>query len=361
MLRAGLHVSSIAAAGAAPYKNCMTPRPHRIKTGEPPILFADNAALDRAAELLAAGQLVAFPTETVYGLGADATRDAAVARIFAAKDRPSFNPLIIHVPDAAEAGKFVRLDGDARKLAAAFWPGALTLVLPRVPSCPVSLLASAGLDTLAIRAPAHPVARALLERVPHPIAAPSANPSGQLSPTRAEHVAAGLDGRVSLILDGGPSEIGLESTVLDLSGDRPVLLRPGAITREALEAVLKIPVALPEPGGPDASNPRRSPGLLARHYAPRTPLRLEATEAGPDEALLAFGPLDPATPGGKAQRNLSPSGDVEEAASNLFAMLRELDAAGASRIAVMPVPRRGLGLAINDRLARGAMPDPARG
>jgi L-threonylcarbamoyladenylate synthase len=303
----------------------------------------------RAAELLSSGRLVAFPTETVYGLGGDATDDRAVAAIFAAKERPHFNPLISHLPHAAAARELALFDARAERLAAAFWPGPLTIVLPRRKGCPVSLLATAGLDTLALRVPAHPVAQALLRTVGRPIAAPSANRSGRVSPTRAEHVAAELDGRVALILDGGPCAVGLESTVLDLTTPRATLLRPGGITREQLEALL---------GTVDAASPQgeapRSPGMLASHYAPRLPVRLDAIAARPGEAVLAFGGEPP--PGFAAATQLSRSGDLVEAAANLFAALRALDRPEFTGIAVMPVPETGLGAAINDRLRRAAAP-----
>ena len=306
-----------------------------------------------AARLLRDGELVAFPTETVYGLGGDATNERAVAAIFEAKGRPQFNPLISHVLDAASAKAFVKWNDHAEKLAARFWPGPLTLVLPRAEGSPISLLATAGLDTVAIRAPSHPVAQALIRAAGRPIAAPSANRSGAVSPTRAEHVAESLGDRVPMILDGGPCLVGVESTVLDLSGNRPTLLRPGGATREAIEAVVgQIAVSDAIPNGESA---RRSPGQLASHYAPSRPVRLEATNVGPDEGLLAFGPG--ALPGAMLTYNLSPSGDLGEAAANLFAMLRALDRPGIGRIAVMPIPQAGLGLAINDRLRRAAADD----
>ncbi len=309
---------------------------------------ADDAALDEAARILRAGGLVAFPTETVYGLGADATVDRAVAAIFEAKGRPRFNPLIVHLPEAAAAGGLVVLDDRARALARGFWPGPLTMVLPRAAGCPISLLASAGLDSLALRVPGHPLAEALLRRTGRPLAAPSANRAGALSPTSARHVAASLGDRVPLILDGGPCPLGLESTVVDLTGRRPVLLRPGAVTREALEASLG-PVE-----GPGSAEAIKSPGQLSSHYAPGLPLRLAASEAGPREALLAFGPDVPR--GAALTLNLSPSGDLTEAAANLFAQLHALDRPGLEAIAVMPIPETGLGAAINDRLKRAAAP-----
>ena len=316
-----------------------------------PLLAPTAESIAAAAAALRAGRLVAFPTETVYGLGADATDDRAVAAIFAAKDRPSFNPLIIHLADHAAADALVRMDARGRILAEQFWPGPLTLVLPRREGCSVSLLASAGLDTLAVRLPRHPVAARLLKAFGGPIAAPSANPSGRLSPTTATHVAEGLGDRVAMILDGGPTAIGLESTVVDLSGAQARLLRPGGLTAEEIEAVIG-PLAAAE----SATSPR-SPGMLESHYAPVLPLRLEAGSVAADEALLAFGPKVP--PGAHKTLNLSPGGDLTQAAANLFAHLRRLDASGARRIAVMAVPDEGLGRAINDRLRRAATPRPA--
>jgi L-threonylcarbamoyladenylate synthase len=305
------------------------------------------AAIARAAALLHAGRLVAFPTETVYGLGGDATNDDAVAAIFAAKARPRFNPLIVHVRDLAEAETLAVLNSPARHAAARFWPGPLTLVLPRQPAAGLALLASAGLDTVAIRVPAHPVAQALLRETDRPIAAPSANRSGRVSPTEAAHVADDLGDDVALILDDGPTPVGLESTVLDLSGETPALLRPGAVTLEALTELLG-PVSLPGSALP------KSPGMLPSHYAPCLPLRIAATAARPGEALLAFGP--DASAGFAEVLWLSRSGDLAEAAANLFAMLRRLDRPSFSGIAVMPIPEHGLGRAINDRLRRAAAP-----
>ena len=306
-----------------------------------------------AARLLRAGQLVAFPTETVYGLGGDATNERAVAAIFAAKGRPQFNPLISHVLDAEAAQQFVRWNDTADRLAARFWPGPLTLVLPRSEGSPIALLATAGLDTVAIRAPAHPVAQALIRATGRPIAGPSANRSGAVSPTRAEHVAESLGDRVPLILDGGPCLVGVESTVLDLSAATPTLLRPGGVPREAIEAVIG-PISVSH-ALPSGDSPHKSPGQLASHYAPARPVRLGATSAGPDEGLLAFGPSVP--PGAMLTYNLSPSGDLAEAAANLFAQMRALDRPGIGRIAVMAIPETGLGLAINDRLRRAAADD----
>ncbi len=313
------------------------------------------ATVAEAAALLREGKLVAFPTETVYGLGGDATNERAVAAIFEAKGRPEFNPLISHVLDVQSAQELVRWNDTAEMLAARFWPGPLTLVLPRAKGSPIALLATAGLDTAAVRAPAHPVAQALIRAAGRPIAAPSANRSGAVSPTRAEHVAESLGDRVPLILDGGPCKVGLESTVLDLSTAKSTLLRPGGATREAIEAVIG-PVALSD-ALPTGNAARKSPGQLESHYAPARPVRLDATSVGADEGLLAFGPAPPA--GAMLTYNLSPSGDLAEAAANLFAQLRALDRPGIGRIAVMPIPETGLGLAINDRLRRAAADDGA--
>jgi L-threonylcarbamoyladenylate synthase len=305
------------------------------------ITRADPAAIAHAAKLLREGGLAAFPTETVYGLGADARSGKAVAGIFAAKGRPRFNPLIVHVADLAEAERHAVFTDTARKLAQKFWPGALTLVLPRREGTPLSELVSAGLDTVALRVPAHPVAAALLREARLPIAAPSANPSGSVSATTALHVAEGLGDKVDFILDGGATPLGLESTVIGFDGEAAVLLRPGAIARDAIETLT----------GPlkQAGGVIQSPGQLESHYAPRAALRLNARHKATDEALLGFGPSSDAT------LNLSPSGDLTEAAANLFAMLHTLDKQ-TRRIAVMPIPETGLGEAINDRLQRAAAP-----
>ncbi len=316
------------------------------------LLPADEAAVTHAAALLRAGKLVAFPTETVYGLGADACQGEAVAAIYAAKGRPSFNPLIVHVADEAALDSLVDRTEDARLLGAAFWPGPLTLVLPRRPSADVSLLVSAGMDTLAVRIPAHPVALDLLRRVGRPIAAPSANESGRLSPTQAAHVAESLGDKVDLILDGGSCAVGVESTIVSLVGADPVILRPGGITHAQLESVLKRPVLytnLAQELG--ASLP--SPGLLTSHYAPHIPVRLNASAPLPTEAWLGFG-ADQGIVGGAARRNLSPRGDLTEAAATLFALMRLLDRQDFSAIAIAPIPETGLGVAINDRLRRAA-------
>lgn len=323
--------------------------PENIHTKGPANLRdADDATCVEAAAILRAGGLVAFPTETVYGLGADATNDRAVAAIFAAKGRPQFNPLIVHVLDAESAARDVILDSRTRTVAARFWPGPLSLVLPRAPDCRVSLLCSAGLNSLAVRAPNHPVARAVLRALDRPVAAPSANPSGAISPTTAAHVARGLGSKVAMILDGGPCPLGLESSVLDLTSATPTLLRPGGTTREDLESVLG-PIAVA-----GAESPIASPGMLESHYAPRLPLRMNARAAKPGEAWLAFGPVPGEGPA--AAENLSPSGDLSEAAGNLFAALHRLDRPDFTGIAVMPIPEDGLGAAINDRLRRAAAP-----
>jgi L-threonylcarbamoyladenylate synthase len=315
------------------------------------ILLPDEAGLARASALLRDGKLVAFGTETVYGLGADATNANAVAGIFEAKGRPRFNPLICHYPTAEDAFQHVIANQRARHIANAFWPGPLTLVLPRRPDCPVALLTGAGLDTLAVRVPGHKLALSLLRRVGRPVAAPSANRSGQVSPTSVQHVLDGLDGRIDAILDSGTSQVGVESTVLDLTGDHPELLRPGGVTEEDLAARI----------GPILRGPPhtvlRSPGLMASHYAPALKVRLDASDVAPDEALLAFGPP---LPGGLCQFQLSAAANPTEAAARLFEGLRWLDAEGTNRgaraIAVMPIPEGGLGTAINDRLRRAAAP-----
>jgi L-threonylcarbamoyladenylate synthase len=319
------------------------------------IVEASAEAIRGAAAALRAGRLVAFPTETVYGLGADATDARAVAAVFEAKGRPRFNPLIVHVASLEAAADFGEIAGDGAALARAFWPGPLTLVLRKREGCPVADLATAGLDTVAVRVPAHPVAQALLKAAEVPIVAPSANRSGHVSPTTAEHVAADFAGAggasIATILDGGTATIGLESTVVDATGAEVVVLRLGAVAREDIARVLGRPVAVAT-GAADAP---ASPGMLARHYAPRARLRLDATDVGDDEALLAFGHTQVPVHGGP-MLNLSWSGDLVEAAANLFAALRTLDAAGTEAIAVMPIPEQGLGEAINDRLRRAARP-----
>ena len=311
---------------------------------------ATAETIDQAARLLADGRLVAFPTETVYGLGADATNGVAVAAIFEAKGRPHFNPLIVHVASLEHAITLGQFGTLALDLARAFWPGALTLVVRQDGRSPIADLATAGLTTVAIRIPSHPVALALIVAAQRPIAAPSANRSGHVSATEAPHVEADLGQQVAMILDGGPSEQGVESTVIDATGDRPVLLRPGAVTSEEIARVTGVtPVAAAEVAGRPMS-----PGQLLSHYAPRAAVRLNATAVAPDEALLAFGPILPAHSG--PMINLSRSGDLREAASRLFSALRELDASGVRALAVMPVPETGLGAAINDRLRRAAAP-----
>jgi L-threonylcarbamoyladenylate synthase len=310
------------------------------------ILPISDEAIENAGARLRAGGLVAFPTETVYGLGADATVARAVAAIYATKRRPSFNPLIVHVSDLAEADRLAPIDAEARRLAETFWPGALTLVLPRRKDCAIAHLVSAGLDTLAMRVPAHPVARKLLAAARRPLAAPSANRSGHVSPTEARHVADDFADEDLPILNGGACALGLESTVVGWRGGLPVLLRPGAIEREAIERALGRELSLPQAAArPD------SPGQLESHYAPRALLRLNAASAQDGEALLTFGPEAP-----DGAFNLSPSGDLREAAAHLFAALRAIDAGGARRIAVTPIPETGLGEAINDRLRRAAAP-----
>jgi len=308
-------------------------------------LAPDDAGIARAASLLAGGGLVAFPTETVYGLGGDARSDLAVAGIYAAKGRPSFNPLIVHLPDLAAVDALAVIGPKAHALALAFWPGPLTLVLPLRDGAGISPLVTAGLETVAIRVPAHPLAQRLLRAFGGPVAAPSANPSGRISPTRADHVLDGLSGRIAAVLDGGPCAVGLESTIV-LADPDPVLLRPGGVSAEALEAVLGAPLAL----GGDAGKPT-SPGQLASHYAPEALLRLNATDARAGEVLVGFGPVQGAL-------SLSESGDLVEAAARLFHALREADrlAGPGGRIAFAPVPEQGLGRAINDRLRRAAAP-----
>ncbi|MGE0211391.1 MAG: L-threonylcarbamoyladenylate synthase [Parvibaculaceae bacterium] len=306
-------------------------------------------SLARAAAAIRKGELVAFPTETVYGLGADALDEKAVARVFEAKGRPRFNPLIVHVSGIEEAMRLGRLNARARLLAERFWPGPLTLVVPRAAGSKVSLLASAGLDSLAIRMPAHPLAQALIEAAARPLVGPSANPSGRLSPTTADDVMQGLAGRIGLVLDGGSCPVGIESSIVSCLDDQPALLRPGGLPREAIEEAIRQPLARTE-----GSARPVAPGQLESHYAPNAALRLDAADVRSDEALLAFGSHVPAHVG--SMRNLSPGGDLVEAAANLFRMLRELDGEDVPRIAVMPVPRHGLGEAINDRLVRAAAP-----
>lgn len=304
-------------------------------------LSADDAGILRAAECLSTGGLVAFPTETVYGLGADARDDHATARIFEAKGRPTFNPLIVHAKSLADAQSYAEFDTTAQRLAEAFWPGALTLVLPMRADSGISRLVTAGGDSLAIRVPDHPVAQALLDAFGGPVAAPSANPSGRISPTTAAHVHAGLDGSINAVLDGGATSVGLESTIVDPAG--PTLLRPGGIPEETLSAALGKPLAAPA-----QSAPITAPGQLASHYAPDAAVRLNAINAKQGEFLIGFGDV-------AGDLNLSATGDLREAAANLFEMLHRADASGQP-IAIAPVPETGLGLAINDRLRRAAAP-----
>jgi len=313
-------------------------------------LAPDPAGLARAARLLAEGALVAFPTETVYGLGADARNGRAVAEVFAAKGRPAFNPLIVHVESLAAARRLARFEATAERLAGAFWPGPLTLVLPRLADCPLADPVTAGLPTVALRAPAHPVAQALLAAFGGAVAAPSANPSGRISPTTAAHVLEGLSGRIAAVVDGGPCPVGLESTIIGLADGVPRLLRPGGLPAEAVEDCLGAPLA--PPSGPRA----QAPGMLASHYAPRAPLRLAPEGPRPGEVWIGFGP-GAAPPGTRAALTLSARGDMAEAAARLFALLRKADAlAGPEGIAAAPLPDHGLGRAINDRLRRAAAP-----
>ena len=320
-------------------------------------LEAGPAAIAAAVRCLAEGGLLAFPTETVYGLGADACNAAAVARLYAAKGRPAFNPLICHVGDAAAAAALGRFDAAAARLAGELWPGPLTLVVPRQADCGVAEISLAGLPTIALRVPDHPLARAILAKFGKPVVAPSANRSGHVSPTTAQHVLADLGGRIDLIVDGGPTRVGLESTIVACL-DTPLLLRPGGVPREAIERVLGQPLAEP-PAGDDARP--IAPGQLVSHYAPRAKLRLDASQVNAGEALLALGgDLPPGTAGAACVLNLSERGDLIEAAANLFSHLRALDAEGVATIAVMPVPPHGLGEAINDRLRRAEAPRSRR-
>ncbi|GLO75721.1 threonylcarbamoyl-AMP synthase [Phaeobacter italicus] len=307
------------------------------------ILTAQPQGIRQAAALLQAGQLVAFPTETVYGLGADARQGEAVAALYAAKGRPSFNPLIAHVHSIEAAKRHVIWTETANKLAEAFWPGPLTLVLPLRDGHHISHLVTAGLETLGVRIPAHPAARALLSALDGPVAAPSANPSGRISPTTAAHVVAGLDGRIAAIVDDGPCGVGVESTIIGLSGETPILLRPGGLAQEDIEAVLGHPLQMR-----DASDPLTAPGQLLSHYAPRAKVRLNVTTPDPAELYLGFGTMS-------CDLNLSDSADLVEAAANLFGHLHQLDAMDKP-IAVAPIPEHGLGAAINDRLRRAAAP-----
>ncbi len=317
------------------------------------MLTPDQTGIARAASLLRRGELVAFPTETVYGLGADARSDTAVARVFEAKGRPSFNPLIVHVQDLVSAERVAVLDQRARRLAAAFWPGPLTMVLPLRADAGISALVTVGQPSVAIRVPAHPVAQALLHTFGGPVAAPSANPSGRISPTSAEHVVDGLSGRIAAVINGGSCAVGVESTILSLIGE-PTLLRPGGVTSEAIEAVLGLTLSNANVA---RSGPLPAPGMMESHYAPDATVRLDALSAQDQELFIGFGSIgeDPAL-------NLSPGGDLVEAAARLFHVLRTADAKlrdrplAFRRIAVAPVPDTGLGQAINDRLRRAAAP-----
>ncbi|WP_375174461.1 L-threonylcarbamoyladenylate synthase [Pseudooceanicola sp.] len=303
-----------------------------------------DAGIARAAAILKRGGLVAMPTETVYGLAGDASNDAAVAGIYAAKDRPEFNPLIVHVAEAAQVDRLVHVPPAALPLMRAFWPGPLTLVLPLREGAPVSPLVTAGLDSLAVRIPAHPVARALLRAFGGGVAAPSANPSGRISPTAAAHVMAGLGGRIDAVLNGGDCSVGVESTILGFQGETPVILREGGVTAEAIGRILGHAPARRDEGAAISA-----PGQMVSHYAPRGRVRLNVTDPEPGETVLGFGPMP-------CDLNLSVRGDLVEAAANLFRRFHDLDEMGAERIAVAPVPDHGLGAAINDRLRRAAAP-----
>jgi L-threonylcarbamoyladenylate synthase len=311
-----------------------------VDAPETRILAADAAGVAEAARLIRAGSPVAVPTETVYGLAADATSGEAVARIYEAKGRPSFNPLIVHVRDFADAERIGRFEAKARELAERWWPGPLTLVVPLRENAAIASLTTAGLPMVAIRVSAHPVMQAVIAASDRPLAAPSANASGRISPTRAAHVAASLDGRIPLILDGGATRVGLESTIVAVFGGMMRLLRPGPIPPEDVDALVV------------RDGPVEAPGQLASHYAPSKPLRLEATIAEPDEWMIGFGPV-------AGNTTLSEQGDLSEAAARLFDLLHEADAQSMPRIAVAPVPDHGLGFAINDRLRRAAAPDGA--
>ncbi|RIA55876.1 L-threonylcarbamoyladenylate synthase [Dichotomicrobium thermohalophilum] len=306
----------------------------------------ENIAL--AASFLRDGSLVAFPTETVYGLGANANDGRAIARLYEAKGRPRFNPLIVHVADREHAERLGVFDDRARLLAEQFWPGPLTLVVPLVEGAPINSLVTAGLDTVGLRVPSHPIAQKLIQFSRVPVAAPSANRSGRVSPTTAEHVAGDFENVKGLIVNGGRCPGGLESTVVGLAGDAPLLLRPGGIPRDEIETELGEPLHQPE-HKPDAP---ASPGMLTSHYAPRARVRLNAQQARPGEVLLGFGPDAPP----ETILNLSERGDLTEASANLFGYLRAMDTCRADTIAVMPIPNEGLGEAINDRLARAAAP-----
>jgi L-threonylcarbamoyladenylate synthase len=303
--------------------------------------------VEKAAAILKVGGLVALPTETVYGLAANALDEQAVAKIYEAKGRPSFNPLIVHVSNIESAQKYTTFNEAAQKLAEVFWPGPLTLVLPRKDDCPLSLLVSAGLNTIALRAPNHPLAQAVLTTSGLPLAAPSANKSGSISPTTADHVKAGLGAQVDMILDGGPATVGLESTIVGVLNDKLVLLRPGSISPEDLADIAGLPIE--KHSGDDIT----APGQMASHYAPNTPIRLNAFRPDEGEVFIGFSGL---SGNGEGDMNLSEAGNLTEAAANLFAMLHQADQQGASGIAVAPIPYEGLGWAINDRLERAAAP-----
>jgi L-threonylcarbamoyladenylate synthase len=335
-----------------PKLTILTPGQTALKTQ---VLPAGEAAVAAAALWLAEGGLVAFPTETVYGLGADAADANAIARLYAAKGRPSFNPLIAHVGDLQAAQELGQFSAQALALAQAFWPGPLTLVMPKTADCPVADLATAGLDTVAIRVPAHPVAEAILRAFGGAVVAPSANLSGHVSPTTAAHVEADLAGRIDLIVDGGAVDVGVESTIVGCF-ETPMLLRPGGVPREAIERVLGQALPqLPTEASGDTAQPL-APGMLASHYAPRSKVRLNAERVEAGEALLGFGPALPqGADRATAAMNLSTRGDLNEAAAHLFGYLRALDAKRAETIAVMPIPNEGLGEAINDRLRRAAV------
>jgi L-threonylcarbamoyladenylate synthase len=320
-----------------------------------PILPASEAAAATAARCLAEGRLVAFPTETVYGLGADASNAAAVARLYQAKGRPAFNPLIAHIRDIEAARQIAQFDAPAMALAEAFWPGPLTLVLPKSKGCVVADLATAGLDTIAIRVPAHPIALEILRAFGGPVVAPSANLSGHVSATTAAHVQTDLGGRIDLVIDGGPVEVGVESTIVGCF-EQPMLLRPGGVPSGEIERVLGRALAQPPEDAISDTGQPLAPGMLASHYAPRANVRLNAGRIEDGEALLAFGPnAVPGVEAASAVMNLSQRGDLTEAAANLFGYLRALDGKGSRVIAVMPIPDHGLGEAINDRLRRAAV------
>lgn len=320
-------------------------------------IVPDSAGLERAGALLRAGGLVGFPTETVYGLGADATQATAIAALYAAKGRPQFNPLIAHVATLAQARAEGIFNATALKLAERFWPGPLTLVVPRQPDGTVCDLACAGLASIGLRLPSHPIARYLIEKAGRPIAAPSANRSGHISPTTPDHVWDDLNTRIDAVLEGYASPVGVESTIIACLEDRPVILRHGGITREMIADCLGHPIAEPDHTG--NSNKPLAPGMLDSHYAPNAKVRLEAESVGTGEAVLLLGPDKPAGMDETTPRlNLSPRGDLTEAAANLYAYLRRLDRPDISGIAVMPIPDHDLGAAINDRLRRAAAPRP---